>query len=281
MAANGDSRDERRRRIVERGTDRLALITGRISNLPPSPSSTVSSHDHQIQQTTISDQINGVAAGLEAVDDASASALLKEESTNVVSRGCASEIGYQVEPQAQHSETIREAIQAPFVDMPKIQPSPRTSIIPKESNDEHPLTIPCRHQPTFFSSKRLNSCIIASEGTRSFCALMIALLVVLSYVDYPLFGVNIVRSEGIMASRPVYIILLTDVTIVLTQMYLETRRGSEVAEEEKSVHRGDGEIWGGAIKVLERGLVVYQAIRGVFIDCSVYAVVVVCGLSLV
>lgn len=38
-ACGTGSRDARRRRIVERGTDRLALITGRIQTLPSPPSS--------------------------------------------------------------------------------------------------------------------------------------------------------------------------------------------------------------------------------------------------
>lgn len=135
-----------------------------------------------------------------------------------------------------------------------------------------------------FTSKGLNSCIIASENTRIYCALVIGFLVVLSYIDYPLFGMNIVRSESVVASRPVYILLLTDVTIVLARLfYLEKQRGFMEAEEETKVAQAqdDGENWEGAVKVLERGLVVYQAIRGFFIDCSVYIVVVVCGVSLV
>jgi hypothetical protein len=49
MVSN-DDREERRRRIVERESDRMALITGRIKTLPastPSSSSSSSSlHDH-------------------------------------------------------------------------------------------------------------------------------------------------------------------------------------------------------------------------------------------
>lgn len=112
---------------------------------------------------------------------------------------------------------------------------------------------------------------------RIFCALIIAFLVVLSYVDYALFGVNLVKSESVVASRPLYIILLTDVTIVLARMILVRR---EDVEEERVVVPQDGHNWVEAVKLLERGLVVYQAIRGVFMDFSVYVVVVICGLSL-
>ncbi|XP_030488501.1 uncharacterized protein LOC115705330 [Cannabis sativa] len=138
-------------------------------------------------------------------------------------------------------------------------------------------------KPTIFTSKRLNSSIIASETTRIFCALIIALLVVLSYVDYAIFGRNIVRAESVVASRPLYILLLTDVTIVFARLYLENRGGYNSLEEEEEImpqaQDDNGHNWIQAVKVLERGLVVYQAIRGIFIDFSFYAVVVICGLS--
>lgn len=37
MATNLAMREERRRRIAEKGSDRMALITGQIQSLPPSP----------------------------------------------------------------------------------------------------------------------------------------------------------------------------------------------------------------------------------------------------
>lgn len=46
MASNNGGeggKNERRRRIAERGSDRMALITGRINALPPTPPSTTSS----------------------------------------------------------------------------------------------------------------------------------------------------------------------------------------------------------------------------------------------
>lgn len=133
-------------------------------------------------------------------------------------------------------------------------------------------------RPNLFSSKRLNSCILESEGTRGCCAFIIAVLVVLSYVGYPLFGSHIVKSGSVVASRPLYILLLTDVTIVFARL-LNAQRNSEEAVEERKVPKEENQNWDGAVKVLERGLVAYQSIRAVFIDCSIYMVVVICGLS--
>lgn len=162
----------------------------------------------------------------------------------------------------------------------------QTSSESSSSSSSSSTLLQIKQRPKFFSSKRLNSSIIVSETTRIFCALIIAFLVVLSYVDYPLFGRNIVTTESVVASRPLYILLLTDVTIVIARLHLENRRaledeGGEEQEEEVLRIRDDGHDWTQALRFLERGLVVYQAIRGIFIDCSVYAVVVICGLSLV
>ena len=89
------------------------------------------------------------------------------------------------------------------------------------------------------------------------------------------------KSDSVVASRPLYILLLTDVTIVLVLLLFEKLRGPEEAEEEEVAPPKDRDNWAEAEKVLERGLVVYQATRAIFIDCSVYLVVVICGLSLV
>lgn len=164
---------------------------------------------------------------------------------------------------------------------------PSSIIVQKAGTHKEPVHLePSKNRlNNLFTSKELNSCIIASENIRIFCALVIAVLVVTSYVGYPLFGINSVRSKSVVASRPLYLLLLTDVTIVLAQLlYLKKQSGFEQAEEEKEMPQAEDEAadnWEGAFKVLERGLVVYQAIRGIFMDCSVYTVVVVCGLCLV
>ena len=149
----------------------------------------------------------------------------------------------------------------------KTKPSKRAQIA--AALDTKQLKKPGRLKPApFFSSRELNACIIASETTRALSSLIIALLVVFFHMI----------SESIAATRPLYILLLTDVTIVLNRLYREKARLLE--ETEGVEEHGDGQSWGDAVRLLERGLVAYQAIRGIFIDCSIYIVVVVCGISL-
>lgn len=156
------------------------------------------------------------------------------------------------------------------------------SMVKKASIDKGILSKTQPSKPELFTSKRLNACILASQTTRVFCSLIIASLAVLLHVDHPLFIIrNMVRSESVVASKPLYILLLTDATIVVARMLAERQKDSGEAEEEcEKMKEADGHNWDAAVKVLERGLVFYQAFRAIFIDFSVYAVVVICGISL-
>ncbi|KAJ7962979.1 putative Transmembrane protein [Quillaja saponaria] len=295
MATNNNGREERKKRIMERGSDRMALITGRIQNIPlsppPSPASAEYHHSRHESLPSAPSPLPGQHymptqfhknGNPEDKNDASDTSLLKYDSSMEVSRGKSFVTGNQtVEPQIYNYDTSLDTMRPSLDQNTMRKPSAGTSLVQMASVDAKQLPEYRRQKPTIFSSRKLNSCILSSENTRASCSLVVALLVVLSYVDYPLLGINIVNSESIVASRPLYIVLLTDITIVLARLYIEKAKEFEEAEEERSFPNEDGHSWTGAVKVLERGLVVYQAIRGVFIDFSVYVVVVICGISLV
>ncbi|XP_030525647.1 uncharacterized protein LOC115737597 [Rhodamnia argentea] len=241
--ATETSREERRRKIVDRGSDRLALITGRT----PSPP-----HDQFA---------GGIVGGDHAVSSRSSKEYVNAEAS-------AKELPHVGESFAEtnlrKSEISGHHIQAPL--MQRIPTGSQSSSSSKQKN-----------QPRFFSSKRLNSCVIESENTRACCALIIAVLVVLSCSGYPI----VAKSDSVISSRPLYILLVTDATIVLVRMYLDMQRNAEESVDESGESQEDSDNWGGAVKVLERGLAVYQTVRGVFIDCSVYMAIVICCLSVV
>lgn len=156
--------------------------------------------------------------------------------------------------------------------------SSRTKPQAKTSEDAEVLP---RKRDSFlhlFSLRDINSCILISENKRVICSVMISLLVVLSYAHLPL---HIARSNSFVASRPLYILLLTDLTIVVARIV----RKEVVHDEERTKNREGvkdfGHNWDGALTILEYGLVLYQTIRAIFIDCSFYLVIVICGLSLI
>ena len=157
-----------------------------------------------------------------------------------------------------------------------------SSMVQKVTSTDNEILLKAHpSKPKLFTSKRLNASILASQTTRVFCSLIIASLAVLSHVNHPLSMIwKMVRSERVVASKPLYILLLTDATIVVARMLAARQKDSREAEEESEKMKEDGHNWDSAVKVLERGLVFYQAFRAIFIDFSVYAVVVICGISL-
>uniref|UniRef100_A0A9I9D467 Uncharacterized protein n=1 Tax=Cucumis melo TaxID=3656 RepID=A0A9I9D467_CUCME len=276
MPTKTDNRTERRRRIISREMDRMALITGRLPNLPPSPPPSPSSpspflfhqthqrgHSHTgISPSFFSKDLHNHnnpdslpfpnAQGIPKPKDAKATPLLKRLSMSEAREEKIAAIGFQfnhkkLDPIGEvHTETVSTPSASSMVQ--KI-----TSIDDKILLKTHPS------KPKLFTSKRINASILASQTTRVFCSLIIASLSVLSHVNHPLSIIwNMVRSESVVASKPLYILLLTDATIVLARMLAERQKDGGVAEEEIEKMKEDGRNWDSAVKVLERGLYVIE-----------------------
>ncbi|KDP37208.1 hypothetical protein JCGZ_06264 [Jatropha curcas] len=272
MASNV-KQQERRRRIVERGSDRMALITGQVRTLndssslsSPTETSTQRPHHHAHTESSPSilfspDDQSQINPAPEVANEASFSKLVKLRTMNECSSGNrafdissgtrafdmssrtrAFDIGKQIEPQLNKVETVPEIIKTPVIDTitrTSTQPPKATPSIPK------PQTQSC-----FFSSKRVNSCIMASENMRAISSLIIAILVVMSNIGYPIFGFDFLSWVHFIVSRPFFLILLTDVTIVLCRMVCEP--ANFVVEETEEERKDEGDNWDGAVKFLER-----------------------------
>ncbi|RZC71716.1 hypothetical protein C5167_035219 [Papaver somniferum] len=334
------TREARRRRIVDRGEDRLALITGRIKTLDSSPlpplspspsepqpnpvlelkpqlqsehtrtisSPPVLSRRDNIQSRSgpiIVDSSDGVNDnGIRSIPNPKPS-IVNETSSNASTR-----YGDQVEHQLHTSEGNVEEIRSPALGIgnekqPKLEHQLHTSEGNVEeirspasgiSNEKKPKLVastvvedssqstpsdttplshaaPRSHHPTLFTPKRISSAIAASENFRVICSVTIALLVILSHLNLPILsGSEVVKN--FMMSMPLYLVLLADFTIVVALLLL-AKRGSpmKAVEEANSRAMNVGEA-------LETGIVMYKAFRAVFMDCSVYAVVLISGLSL-
>lgn len=221
-------------------------------------------------------------------DDASGTSA-KHDISNKLSRGNAFNFRGKGDPQLRKCETTIGATQVPdeeakneaqpLLVTPKApKPKSREMLTPVPSVDKELFSSASNSQFHYLNAKEINSCIVGSEIIRVFCAVIIALLVVLSNINLPR---NIVKSRSTIASRPLYILLLMDVIIVVVRLLEKQRSLEKTQEEEKHGMHGDGQNWAGAFKILEIGLVFYQIVRALFIDCSFYMVVVICGLSLV
>ncbi|KAL2554969.1 hypothetical protein Fot_08588 [Forsythia ovata] len=288
-------REARRKRIVERGSDRLALISGRIDSLDP-PSSPNSFHGGSSTYSTPRDDFRGHAHS--ALDSAIKSTVFFEDhrhggndTSNIWSR-------HDIDDGVSQVKATKSEAKVAEVEQSEVKSVLRPISAAKSGNEVEsshvPTTVsnsscdanakPPRKPPfsDFFGSitpREINSCIITSENTRVFCSIAISILVVLSHVNLPR---KVVKSKSLIAWRPLYVVLLTDLMIVAARLALYVQRGSEKAEQDKEQRfQEDGHNWGSAMKLLEFGLVLHQTIRAIFIDCSFYLAIVVCGLSLV
>ncbi|KAL8204983.1 hypothetical protein R6Q57_010606 [Mikania cordata] len=119
-----------------------------------------------------------------------------------------------------------------------------------------------------FSPKQLRPAITASENIRIICSITVAVLVVLADAGFP-----ILRSDGIkniILFRPLLLLLITNMTIVAAHFLLQKVKHRSVGETGLANHIGT---------VLDWGLFVKMGSSAMFMDCSVYSVVVICGMG--
>ncbi|KAL7140089.1 hypothetical protein ABFS83_09G097700 [Erythranthe nasuta] len=234
-------REARRKKISSQGTDRMALITGRIQTLDPNLSKS-SSFSDPIQHHLPAQHARSTSEPVAEKDIP----LFQDYSHDEVSRRNASLVPTRA---------------SDFSDGPNLREKPIEyhlgSITPKE----------------------INFSIISSENTRALCSFAIAVLVVLSHVNN--LPHNVVKSKSLIAYRPLYAVLLTDALIVAARIALYSQGKEENEEESKFEDDYGKQNWDGAVKLLEWGLVLHQILRAVFIDCSFYLSIVICGLCFV
>lgn len=129
-------------------------------------------------------------------------------------------------------------------------------------------------QRSLFTAGQIRSSIAASENTRMSCSVATAVLVIASCMGFPVAGIIILR--------PVYLLLLTNITIVLGRAILGERgKESRTGRRRSAPTVGGNGLADQLGKALELGLLMQKIIGALFMDFSIYAVVLVSGLSLV
>lgn len=256
---SSNGREARRRRIVERGADRLALITGRIQTLPPE------SHLFEPSPSLPSDVP-------QASEDDKASSF---ENSHHDSPAESDKIGTsEAASMLPKLETSREVLKDFDKEEDILVPSSCAPLISHE-NDLTELRL--RHGK-IFTPKQINSAIAATENTRIYFSLAVAIVVALSYAGFPILGNTIVKN--IIHYRPLYLVLITDISIVLKKLVLE---GRHVQRSEREINEvpsvggyGPAEQLGRALGL---GLCFKNITNAMFMDFSIYAIVLVCALA--
>ncbi|XP_011080853.1 uncharacterized protein LOC105164007 [Sesamum indicum] len=260
-------KEERRRKIIARGTDRLALITGRIQTLDPEPITKCSSFTASRQDRYPPAQHARSSSEPVAAND--------EELFRYVDRNGEDDAFDTVMRHGNRQDVAKgNDSESRASNLLKLEQKEVATL----SSDNVNL-----HEKLFsfylgsITLKEINFGIISSEDTRVMCSMAIAILVVLSNVTLPH---DVAKPKSLIAYRPIFVVLLTDMFILAAKLapYAQIRKEDKEPQVEEN---GGVENWGGAVQLLEIGVVLHQTVRALFIDFSFYLVVVVCGLSLI
>ncbi|KAL3819037.1 hypothetical protein ACJIZ3_004942 [Penstemon smallii] len=264
MATVGESsREARRRRILERGSERLALITGRIQSLPEAgtfsrnPFVIYSSRDkHITTNSSLPFQDSGKEASLDQILNKPVETLLhnRDKDTSKATRSVSS-LGADEE-----LSQVSSSIQSPLLDHQYERQSHRNLL----------------------TMGQICTAIAASENIRVHCSVAAAVLVILSYTGIPILSWHVVRSTILF--RPLYLLLLTNISIVLARLIMGSQgpesRMAQTKRNSVPAFGGNGlvDLVG---KALEAGLLMQNIVGALSMDFSIYAVVLICGLSLI
>ncbi|ESR63835.1 hypothetical protein CICLE_v10009124mg [Citrus x clementina] len=282
MAAS--SRESRRRKILERGSDRLAFVTGRApppSQLHHAPE-TDSSKPLVSNEPRLSDQTTDSSVGNDKIEgDPLGSTLLKQDSAVDAANSSAFNNERSAESLLPESKTRTEASSVPALVVNGREQSSfclstdQNSSVSASSREQQHME-PRRGQLKFLTPSQISSAISATERTRLFCSIAIALFVVFSYLEFPPLGSGFIKL--ILGFRPLFLVLLTNVTAVVSRLLFNNRGGFQ-----RAVRGGDNspstDSWAQVSNTLEVGLMMQKVIDAIFMDCSVYSIVVICGLA--
>ncbi|XP_068313760.1 uncharacterized protein [Pyrus communis] len=279
-----NSREARRRKIMERGSDRLALITGRIQTLPPSssfsssppPDPATHSEDtdlpsrpsispDQIPKTHVPDQIPVFTPEIEEMW--SAPSTVQNESptsqTETHVPGQIPDFTPEIEERRSSSSTVQDE-------------SPPSTV----QNESRPSSLSFE-KPRLFTASRISGAIEASERIRIYISMAVAVLVVFSHLGFPLLGSKLLKT--LLGFRPLYLVLVTNVTLVLARILDSGRQRHHRVPAgigEGQTMSGSEYEWAERLgKALGIGLLGKKVLDALFMDCAVYAIIVICGLS--
>ncbi|XP_022751793.1 uncharacterized protein LOC111300427 isoform X2 [Durio zibethinus] len=278
------TRESRRRKILERGSDRLAFIMDQVQGLDPhsydqtdsDPPPPLVLHD-QDPPPNFSCQSSAAAAVSPCAHDKACSPVLPKQDPSFDADLSRTGTG-----EGSISHRGRTSVE-PSKD-PALDASDEANSLPVPLDDQSSFistsgVVQRSRQQNFFTPKQISSAIDASEKTRLLCSAIVAVLVLLLHFGFSLLGNRFLGT--IISFRPLYFILLTDVTLVILRLLFADGGSSQraIGEVNKAASTDDYSWAEQLSNTLEVGLVAQKVIDAVFMDCSVYAIIVICGLS--
>uniref|UniRef100_A0A0E0JRE0 Uncharacterized protein n=1 Tax=Oryza punctata TaxID=4537 RepID=A0A0E0JRE0_ORYPU len=290
----------RRRRLVDRGSDRLAFITGQAQSLPfdpslDSPLYTVDAVSPQLSERQpneggiSNDRFNNITQlqksepGVQPTSEAHLEThkekgtgnegdLQKLKTSNAVPEiQPVNETAFQ-----RHSEETfrmknshdRSASTQPMREM---ETKPRY-VPPNQSNhsDSAGWSVQTLKENLNFTPHEITQVISATEYNRFLASIIIAFLVVLSNWGLDIGGTI---TRVLVGTRPILFLIVTNITIVFT--LLMENKDPNVRGRQAGSNLGSADNLG---QMLEIGLLLQKALSALLMDCSVCAVIMICFL---
>jgi len=317
MQSAKDAREARRRKILERGTDRLALITGERKFVPtpvepPADSldqgdnsarlvngdASIESHDEpSIDVANINGssvllahfQANpGVSSNTAELGDEKGSLALKssdfsfaDESSIDVANMNGSSVLLDRFPfnSGANSNTAELGDEKGSLALRSLDSSP--SVCKKGDVKKFPAST----LSSLFTKNKFSYAIDASESARVLCAVAIAVFLVihslLLSLNNPLSGV----LGRFVPPWPFFLIIVTDITLVMATMLLTSEKAypEDIIDPTSEETYSTSEAWNWANKignVLQTLVILRKVVSAVSMEFSIYLVVLVCGHSL-
>jgi hypothetical protein len=278
MASN--SREARRRKILERGSDRLAFITGQINGAPPPPPSSDStslsqSHllsDESSPETIPSrDQIlTGRETGFTSQQEDILDASMLDNIDQIIHQSRAESLQPRKYTETMAEDSVADARETTLQPSHAASSAQTTPVVDLGASEAF---TPLVSYVNAITPNHIGTAIDGSVYARMFAALAIALLVILSQLGFSSMG-------NVVSFRPVFLLLLTDATIVFGRVLLSHRGDPSSAsrrENSGTVMNGQG-IADQVGNALETIMMVKKIMDAISMDFSLYAVILICGL---
>uniref|UniRef100_A0A0E0GAQ0 Uncharacterized protein n=1 Tax=Oryza nivara TaxID=4536 RepID=A0A0E0GAQ0_ORYNI len=288
----------RRRRLVERGADRLAFITGQAQTLPsdPLPDSPLNSVDAATPQIS---ERNASEGGISGDKFSNITRLHKSQPTDVVPE---SQLSAKARQEIHDGDLLREFKTSSTV--PEIQPvnetpmqrhgeetlgkrinHDRTATVTRKEMETRPKSVPPNQsnqaenaawsvetlkEHLNFTPHEITQAISATEYNRFLASIAVAFLAVLSNWGLDIGGTI---TRVLVGTRPLLFLIITNVTIVFT--LLMENKDPNVRGRSAGSNLGSADSLG---QMLEIGLLLQKSLGALLMDCSICAVILICFL---
>lgn len=286
----------RRRRLVERGSDRLAFITGQTRDLPPDPDPYPDSPLGSTASAQLSE--GGIGTKFSQVQPTGEPRLQTKHKSHssegdLLQKFKASSAVPEIQPvyeppllRSRDDETLNKRTYdygAASV-QPKREMETRPRSLPPRDMETRPRSVPPSQpdqaddsswsletlkQLVDFTPQEITQAISATEFNRCLASILIAFMVVLSNWGLDVGGTI---TRVLVCTRPLLFLIITNVTIVMS--LLMENRDPNARGRQAGISLGSD----GLGLMLELGLLLQKASEAMLMDFSICAVIMICFL---